>query len=268
MRDKVLGHARDVHAYSSAACHDNPPTDPGVLPAPPKDGETMTRSARQAISVLGAAAVASGLGVLLAACGSKSAADRAATDVASHQTPVAAAAVSTAAAVTPPPVAPDAVVPDAVVPDAVALADETGASSSPSSLATPASAAQPAGTAPAAPAAVPRFTTPDAAMQYLVAAYNTNNEVNIRHVTTPDSRDQFEAERQWVKTFHFRSCAANGSPTWDYTCVLNIVATMPDVSATIDPATGAQVMNEVTVLVAPAERTGFYLAANEGCGGG
>lgn len=121
--------------------------------------------------------------------------------------------------------------------------------------------------APGASAVAPHFDTPEAAMRYLVAAYNANNETNIRHVTTPGSRDQFEPERQWVKEFRFRSCTANGAPSWDYTCVLDIVSTMPGVQAATDP-TGNQIMDEVTVLVAPAERPGYYLEANEGCGGG
>ena len=104
-------------------------------------------------------------------------------------------------------------------------------------------------------------------MRYLAAAYNSGNEVAIRHVTTPDSRTQFESERQWVKTFRFRDCTANGTPNWDYSCVLNIVTLMPGVNPNIDETTGLVVMDEVTVLVAPAARTGYYLAANEGCGG-
>jgi len=109
-------------------------------------------------------------------------------------------------------------------------------------------------------------------MRYLAAAYNSGDEAAIRHVTTPDSRAQFEAERQWVQTFRFRDCLANGAPTWDYACVLDIVATVPGVdpssNLSVDPATGLPVMDEVTVLVAAAARTGYYLAANEGCGGG
>src|SRR5690348_11237417 len=121
-------------------------------------------------------------------------------------------------------------------------------------------------------AVAPRFDTPEAAMRYLVAAYNANNETNIRHVTTPDSRDQLETERQWVKAFRFRDCTPNAAPSWDYTCVLDIVTTMPGVhvqgvQAATDPS-GNQIMDEVTVLVAPAARPGYYLEANEGCGGG
>jgi hypothetical protein len=116
-------------------------------------------------------------------------------------------------------------------------------------------------------AIAPHFDTPDAAMRYLVAAYNANNETNIRHVTTPDSREQFEAERQWVKEFRFRDCTPNSAPNWDYTCVLDIATTMPGVQAATDP-TGNEIMDEVTVLVAAAARPGYYLEANEGCGGG
>lgn len=104
-------------------------------------------------------------------------------------------------------------------------------------------------------------------MRYLVAAYNSGNETAIRHVTTPDSRNQFESERQWVKTFRFRDCTANGAPNWDYSCVFDIVTLMPGVNPNVDATTGLVVMDEVTVLVAPAARTGYYLAANEGCGG-
>ena len=113
----------------------------------------------------------------------------------------------------------------------------------------------------------PHFATPDAAMRYLVAAYNSGDETAVRHVTTPDSRTQFESERQWVKTFRFRDCTANGAPNWDYSCVFDIVALMPGVNPNVDETTGLVVMDEVTVLVAPAARTGYYLAANQGCGG-
>jgi len=114
---------------------------------------------------------------------------------------------------------------------------------------------------------VPHFATPEAAMRYLAAAYNSGDETAIRHVTTPDSRTQFEAERQWVQTFRFRECTANGAPAWDYNCVLDITANVPGVSPNIDATTGLVVMDEVALLVAPAARTGYYVEANEGCGG-
>lgn len=104
-------------------------------------------------------------------------------------------------------------------------------------------------------------------MRYLAAAYNSGDEVAIRHVTTPDSRTMFEAERQWVTKFRFRDCVANGAPYWDYNCTLDIVATAPGVTQNIDATTGLVVMDEVALLVSPAARTGYYLNAVEGCGG-
>jgi hypothetical protein len=104
-------------------------------------------------------------------------------------------------------------------------------------------------------------------MRYLAAAYNSGDEAAIRHVTTPDSRTQFESERQWVQTFRFRDCTANGAPAWDYNCTLDIIANVSGVSPNIDANTGLVVMDEVALLVAPAARTGYYLEANAGCGG-
>jgi hypothetical protein len=193
-----------------------------------------------------------------------------------------------------PPVSPQAVAvsPQAVAvsPHAVALAPVSAPSSgNPPSVpavtvptvasppvASPSAIAVPTPTIPADPKVVhaavsaaqpPHFATPDAAMRYLAAAYNSGNETAIRHVTTPDSRTQFEAERQWVKTFRFSDCTANGAPTWDYNCVLDIIANVPGVSPNIDANTGLVVMDEVALLVAPAARTGYYVEANEGCGG-
>jgi hypothetical protein len=104
-------------------------------------------------------------------------------------------------------------------------------------------------------------------MRYLAAAYNSGDEVAMRHVTTPDSRTEFEAERQWVKTFRFRDCTANGAPNWDYGCTLDIIATVPGISPDIDATTGQVLMDEVAVMVAPAVRTGYYLEVVQGCGG-
>jgi hypothetical protein len=114
---------------------------------------------------------------------------------------------------------------------------------------------------------VPHFTTPDDAMRYLAAAYNSGDEVAIRHVTTPDSRTEFEAERQWVQTFRFRDCVAMGAPYWTYNCTLDITANAPGVGPNIDATTGLVVMDEVALEVSPAARTGYYMDAVEGCGG-
>ncbi len=104
-------------------------------------------------------------------------------------------------------------------------------------------------------------------MRYLAAAYNAGDEAAIRHVTTPDSRTQFEAERQWVQTFRFRDCTADGAPYWTYNCTLDITANVPGVSPNVDATTGLVVMDEVALEVSPAARTGYYMDAVEGCGG-
>jgi hypothetical protein len=109
-----------------------------------------------------------------------------------------------------------------------------------------------------APAGVPHFATPEAAMRYLVTAYNKHDMAAEMHVTTPDSRAQLETERQWVQTFAFNSCSPNPGGG-DYTCQLDMATKVqPD-----DPNTA---MGEVSVIVAPAARTGWYLYANNGCG--
>jgi hypothetical protein len=132
---------------------------------------------------------------------------------------------------------------------------------------TPPSAKAPPVVSTPASGSAPHFTTPDDAMRYLAAAYNAGDEVAIRHVTTPDSRTEFEAERQWVKTFRFRDCTAIGAPYWTYNCTLDITANVPGVSPDIDATTGLVVMDEVALEVSPAARTGYYMDAVEGCGG-
>lgn len=179
--------------------------------------------------------------------------------------PVATASVAAAPAVQAVPVAqvaPIEVAPADVAPISIPPAPPvaTTATTPPSASASPVASTPPS-------ASAPHFTTPDDAMRYLAAAYNSGDEVAIRHLTTPDSRTQFESERQWVQTFRFRDCTANGAPTWDYNCILDITANVPGVSPNIDATTGLVVMDEVALLVAPAARTGYYVEANEGCGG-
>jgi hypothetical protein len=150
---------------------------------------------------------------------------------------------------------------------------------------------------PAAAAAgqSPHFDTPDAAMRYLVAAYNAHDMTAERHVTTPDARTQLESERQWVNTFSFDNCQVDGTQG-DYVCTFDMVSMVPTPSASASPdtttgdtapdgsapdnaasddtvidstdSTGAATeMGEITVLAAPALRPGWYMYASEGCGG-
>ena len=116
-------------------------------------------------------------------------------------------------------------------------------------------------------------------MRYLVAAYNRHDIAAEMHVTTPDSRAALETERQWVNTFSFDSCTLNPSGG-DYSCQFDMVSMVPappapdsaaaDSTPTDDNAAvsipAATEMGEITVIVAPAGRPGWYMYASEGCG--
>ena len=81
----------------------------------------------------------------------------------------------------------------------------------------------------------PHFATPDAAMRYLVAAYNAHDIKAEMHVTTPAARDQLETERQWVNTFSFAGCDVDGAQG-DYICTFTMASMVPTASATPHPA--------------------------------
>jgi hypothetical protein len=95
-------------------------------------------------------------------------------------------------------------------------------------------------------------------MRYLVAAYNDHDMTAEMHVTTPDSRDELETERQWVKTFSFNSCTQNPGGG-DYSCQF-------DMATMVQPNDPNTAMGEIVVVVAPAARPGWYMYASEGCG--
>ena len=106
-------------------------------------------------------------------------------------------------------------------------------------------------------------------MRYLVAAYNSHDIAAEMHVTTPDSRAALETERQWVNTFSFHSCTPNPDGG-DYNCQFDMVSMVPALpapdSTAADSAAAVTEMGEITVIVAPAARPGWYMYASEGCG--
>ena len=104
-------------------------------------------------------------------------------------------------------------------------------------------------------------------MRYLVAAYNLHDLKAEMHVTTPDSRAALENERQWVNTFSFHSCTLNPGGG-DYSCQFDMVSKVKTTDQGTDNfGADIQQMGEITVLVAPAQRPGWYMYFNEGCGG-
>ncbi|HEY5050571.1 MAG TPA: hypothetical protein VII50_06695, partial [Acidothermaceae bacterium] len=155
------------------------------------------------------------------------------------------------------------VAPVSTPPVAPAVASAPPVATTPPSDTTPPSMPRPSVTTAAAGSA-PHFTTPDDAMRYLVAAYNSHDTTAEMHVTTPDARAQLEAERQWVNTFSFAGCQVDGTQG-DYICTFDMAAKVATASAGAD-ATGTQ-MGEITVIVAPASRPGWYMYTSEGCGG-
>jgi hypothetical protein len=164
------------------------------------------------------------------------------------------------------PVAPSSAPPS---PPVVATTATTppSASASPSASAPPSVKASPSASTPPSSSA-PHFTTPDAAMRYLVAAYNSHNIAAEMHVTTPDSRAALETERQWVNTFSFHSCTLNPGGG-DYSCQFDMVSKVKTTTSDDFNPFGQDVvenMGEITVLVAPAQRPGWYMYFNEGCG--
>jgi hypothetical protein len=174
-------------------------------------------------------------------------------------------------------VAPAAPVAPASTPPAPTVAT-TPASTPPSASASPAASTSPSASTPPSGSA-PHFTTPDDAMRYLVAAYNRHDIAAEMHVTTPDARTQLEAERQWVNTFSFDSCDVDGTQG-DYICTFDMTSMVPttaadspaaDSTATDSTAAvsiqAATEMAEITVIVAPAARPGWYMYASQGCGG-
>ena len=139
--------------------------------------------------------------------------------------------------------------------------------STPPSATTPPSVPSPSA-APVDAGAIPHFTTPDDAMRYLVAAYNSHDIAAEMHVTTPESRAALETERQWVNTFSFHSCTVNPGGG-DYSCQFDMVSKVKTTDEGTDSfGDDVQQMGEITVLVAPAQRPGWYMYYNEGCGGG
>jgi hypothetical protein len=177
-----------------------------------------------------------------------------------HAVPVAQIAPVAVAPATPPPP------PVATATATTTAATPTAATPPPSATASPVATSSPGASTPASGSA-PHFTTPDDAMRYLVAAYNAHDLTSEMHVTTPDSRAALETERQWVNTFSFHSCTLNPGGG-DYSCQFDMVSKV----ATTDQGTDGfgddlQQMGEITVLVAPAQRPGWYMYYNEGCGG-
>ena len=99
------------------------------------------------------------------------------------------------------------------------------------------------------------FATPEAAMRYLAAAWNRNDQVALRHVTTPDGRNALETMRSEAVNLRLEKCTKN--PAGDYTC--DFIHDYP--RSMHKSGTGT-----ATFIAGPAREHGWYMTYFEGCG--
>ncbi|HVF04026.1 MAG TPA: hypothetical protein VNA20_04220 [Frankiaceae bacterium] len=97
------------------------------------------------------------------------------------------------------------------------------------------------------------FATPEAAMRFLVAAYNAHDDAAIRHVTTPAARDNLLPMREFAPALRLTSCARVEEGAYD--CEF-----------THSTRTSAAQTGYATFRVAPATRPGWYMTVLMDCG--
>jgi hypothetical protein len=109
----------------------------------------------------------------------------------------------------------------------------------------------------------PHFGSPDAAMDYLATAWNSDNVQEIDYVTDPAGRQQLDSMATLMVNLQFKSCTEN--PAGDYTCYFTHDIT-PSTSPTTYPNPGGYPPGEAVFTVAPADAPGWYLTEVVHCG--
>jgi hypothetical protein len=109
-------------------------------------------------------------------------------------------------------------------------------------------------TAPAAPRQL-HFATPQAAMRYLAVAYNRNDLAALKHVTTPEARNNLLFMRPNADNLQLVGCTANAA-RGDYLC--GFTHGFP--AAMHHSGTG-----QAHFTVAPADRVGWYMTVLNDC---
>ena len=107
---------------------------------------------------------------------------------------------------------------------------------------------------PARPPAL-HFATPEAAMRYLAGAYNRNDLAALKHVTTPEARNNLLFMRPTADNLQLVGCAANAG-RGDYLC--GFTHGFP--AAMHQSGTG-----QAHFTVAPADRVGWYMTVLNDC---
>jgi len=102
------------------------------------------------------------------------------------------------------------------------------------------------------PAVRSMFRTPQGAMRYLARAYNSHDDVSLRHVTTADARHHLGEMRSFANDLRLTGCTRNADGSHLCTFSHGYVK--------------AKGRGEATLLVAPALKPGWYATVVEGCG--
>jgi hypothetical protein len=109
-------------------------------------------------------------------------------------------------------------------------------------------------TTPAAPRQL-HFATPQAAMRYLASAYNRNDMAALKHVTTPEARNNLLFMRPNADNLQLVGCIANPG-RGDYLC--GFTHGFP--AATPHASTG-----HAHFTAAPADKVGWYMTVLNDC---
>lgn len=108
------------------------------------------------------------------------------------------------------------------------------------------------------PPGPPHFATPQAAMSYMAAAWNSGNTVALDHVTNPAARAELVAMHSEAVNLRLDHCTPR--PQGDYLCYFD-----HDYQAgTATTLPGGQGL--MTVLVGPADTPGWYMTVFLSCG--
>jgi type IV pilus biogenesis protein CpaD/CtpE len=101
----------------------------------------------------------------------------------------------------------------------------------------------------------PHFTTPQASMRYLAAAYNRNDLASLMHVTTPAARHNLLLMRANAPNLQLVTCAANAG-AGDYSCAF---------THDFPVAAKRNGHGQAHFTVAPADRPGWYMTVLDDC---
>jgi hypothetical protein len=108
----------------------------------------------------------------------------------------------------------------------------------------------------------PHFATPEAAMTYLAQAWNSNNWINLAHVTNPEARDELSSTMVGEAVdLKLDSCEFVGSPN-DYQC--NFTHGYPPGYPVSKEEVGG--VGHATFYVGPAKTPGWYMTVLIDCG--